>query len=58
MESKSATAYTVACCTPGCAWQEDCATRVEARFAGEQHEQEHDGHITYVFPPNSAQKVA
>ena len=40
--------YTVACSTPGCNWEQECYVHDEARVAGDQHEEAHDGHLTYV----------
>ncbi len=47
--------YTVACCTPGCNWEQECEAHEHARNAGDQHERAYDGHLAYVFPPEMAQ---
>ncbi len=47
--------YTIACCTPGCAWEQEHTRHEDARHAGDQHEREHVGHLAYLFPPNMTQ---
>ncbi len=47
--------YIVACCTPGCNWEQEYEAQDYARNAGDRHESEHDGHLAYVFPPEMTQ---
>ncbi len=50
--------YTVVCCTSLCEWWERCASYHLARVAAHHHEREHDGHVTFVFPPEMSQETA
>ncbi len=47
--------YTVACCTPGCTWEQEHVTQDTARHAGDRHEREHAGHCAHLFPPDMTQ---
>ncbi len=48
--------FTAACGT--CSWMEAYPTRAEAERAGEQHELENAGHLTYVRPPDLRREAA
>ncbi len=50
--------FIVACCTPGCYWEEECPTRREARLAGRVHEEAHEFHVTGVFPLDETKTAA
>ncbi len=50
--------FCVVCFSLACTWREECETDQDARRAAAAHEQDHAGHMTYVFRPDVQQAAA